>query len=424
MLLFRPLITFLLLLRDSLMLRTLVAKLLGLLLLRVLRRWDSEYALANVIRRFWDSLRTLRLSDATNVSTEWAPEFASRGDDRRTCHWSREFRASFIAWVRNTYWTFNMILRFETHAEQEWNSDNTIQLPHLGLPRSAASIMQCYRRPYCSLILEYRRANDLNGLNHHYHIAHESMIRCCDTCETVPISCAREFPSTTTSSVYTSAKSVGCTPWRQTAPDAGTATVRLSGSQRGLEGLWGWRQTTMDCEYVGHDVWSKRPTPGDSQGSTCICACRIATTWLYDDVQKYLTTVICVMILNYAVGLDVAGDVTQSNTQGVWPCILPIDSLPPYLLVKCLNSCSTSLNVNSLAETFRVRLQGSQMKILLRNKCFYHHPLASHIPPVTVIFGVLRKSEKVTTPWDWFESTISVRIWWHDMKMWKSCNQK
>jgi len=44
MLLFRPLIIFLLLLKDSLMLRTLVAKLLGLLLLRVIRRWDSEYA--------------------------------------------------------------------------------------------------------------------------------------------------------------------------------------------------------------------------------------------------------------------------------------------------------------------------------------------------------------------------------------------
>jgi hypothetical protein len=52
MCLFCPLISFLLLLKNSLMLRTLVAKLLGLLLLRVLRRWDSEYALANVIRRF------------------------------------------------------------------------------------------------------------------------------------------------------------------------------------------------------------------------------------------------------------------------------------------------------------------------------------------------------------------------------------
>jgi len=50
MLLFRPLITFLLLKKNSLMLRTLIVKLLGLVLLRVITRWDSEYALANVIK--------------------------------------------------------------------------------------------------------------------------------------------------------------------------------------------------------------------------------------------------------------------------------------------------------------------------------------------------------------------------------------
>jgi len=51
--------------------------------------------------------------------------------------------------------------------------------------------------------------------------------------------------------------------------------------------------------------------------------------------RKYLTTVTDVMILtrNYAVGLEVARG-TQSNTQGVWPCKLPIDSLPPQLLAK------------------------------------------------------------------------------------------
>jgi len=35
-----------------------------------------------------------------------------------------------------------------------------------------------------------------------------------------------------------------------------------------------------------------------------------------------------VNLLNYAVSLDEARDGTQTNTQGVWPCILPIDSLP------------------------------------------------------------------------------------------------
>jgi len=51
--------------------------------------------------------------------------------------------------------------------------------------------------------------------------------------------------------------------------------------------------------------------------------------------RKYLTIVTDVMILtrNYAVGLEVASE-TQSNTQGVWPCKLPIDSLPLQLLAK------------------------------------------------------------------------------------------
>jgi len=40
------------------------------------------------------------------------------------------------------------------------------------------------------------------------------------------------------------------------------------------------------------------------------------------------------MILNYANGLDVACDGTQLNTQGVWPCKVPIDSLPLQLLAK------------------------------------------------------------------------------------------
>jgi hypothetical protein len=48
--------------------------------------------------------------------------------------------------------------------------------------------------------------------------------------------------------------------------------------------------------------------------------------------RKWVTTVTDVMILNYAVGLDVARDGTQCNTQGVWPCKLPIDSLPLQIL--------------------------------------------------------------------------------------------
>jgi len=48
--------------------------------------------------------------------------------------------------------------------------------------------------------------------------------------------------------------------------------------------------------------------------------------------RKWVTTVTNVMILNYAVGLDVARDGTQCNTQGVWPCKLLIDSLPLRIL--------------------------------------------------------------------------------------------
>ena len=44
--------------------------------------------------------------------------------------------------------------------------------------------------------------------------------------------------------------------------------------------------------------------------------------------RKWVTNVNDVMILNYAVGLDVARDGTQCNTQGVWPCKSPIESLP------------------------------------------------------------------------------------------------
>jgi len=43
-------------------------------------------------------------------------------------------------------------------------------------------------------------------------------------------------------------------------------------------------------------------------------------------------------ILNHAVDLDVARDCTQCNTQGVWPCKLPIDSLPLQLLAMSTES--------------------------------------------------------------------------------------
>jgi len=53
--------------------------------------------------------------------------------------------------------------------------------------------------------------------------------------------------------------------------------------------------------------------------------------------RKWVTTVTDVMMLNYAVGLDMALDGTQCNTQGVWPCKLPIDSLLLQLLAMSPN---------------------------------------------------------------------------------------
>ena len=60
-------------------------------------------------------------------------------------------------------------------------------------------------------------------------------------------------------------------------------------------------------------------------------ACRYVLVFKDTVVDKWVTTVTDVMILNYAVGLDVARDATQCDTQGVWPCQLPIDSLPLHM---------------------------------------------------------------------------------------------
>jgi len=44
--------------------------------------------------------------------------------------------------------------------------------------------------------------------------------------------------------------------------------------------------------------------------------------------RQYFITITDVFLLNHADSLDEARDGTQKNTQGVWPCKLPIDSLP------------------------------------------------------------------------------------------------
>jgi len=102
--------------------------------------------------------------------------------------------------------------------------------------------------------------------------------------------------------------------------------------------------------------------------------------------RKYLTTVTDVMILNYAVGLDVdcVGPNPIPRACGLVNCLLTV-FLYNYLSSR-QNSCQTW--VNSLAETFWVRSQGRQMNMLWCKKYFHNRQIASWIPPMTVTLGV------------------------------------
>jgi len=139
--------------------------------------------------------------------------------------------------------------------------------------------------------------------------------------------------------------------------------------------------------------------------------CRLEQTCISKGAaQKYLITVTDVMILNHAVVVSTWlvtspwDPGAQWNIQGVGPCKLPIDSLSLHLNSPSrLNSCWTW--VNRLAETFRVQSQGSLTKMLCCNKCFHYKTLAFHIPPVTVTFGMLKESEKVTPLGNWWSRT-------------------
>ena len=81
--------------------------------------------------------------------------------------------------------------------------------------------------------------------------------------------------------------------------------------------------------------------------------------------RKYLTTVTDVMILIYAVGLDVARG-TQSNTQGVWPCKLLIESRPLQLLAKSPELMSDLSK--QLRQNFPSTVAGRPIKMLWCNK--------------------------------------------------------
>jgi len=78
-----------------------------------------------------------------------------------------------------------------------------------------------------------------------------------------------------------------------------------------------------------------------------------------------MTTVTDVMILNYVVGLDVARHGTQCNTQGMWPCKLPIDSLPLQLFAMSPDRLWGGGPHESLAQTATSKLS--------KNSCMVTH---------------------------------------------------
>ena len=74
-------------------------------------------------------------------------------------------------------------------------------------------------------------------------------------------------------------------------------------------------------------------------GSKQVCRLKQTSCTPTGAARKYLTTVTDVCLLDYAVSLDEARDGTQKNTQGVWPCKLPMDSLQQLGLSPALMSC-------------------------------------------------------------------------------------
>jgi len=82
--------------------------------------------------------------------------------------------------------------------------------------------------------------------------------------------------------------------------------------------------------------WSRFAAAGNAtlaDGSKKVCRLK-QTCSPTGAARKYITTITDVFLLNYAVGLDVARVKTQINTQGVWPCKFPLDSLPLHRLAK------------------------------------------------------------------------------------------
>jgi len=82
----------------------------------------------------------------------------------------------------------------------------------------------------------------------------------------------------------------------------------------------------LACQMVWHN--SKRD-PGSRVKTGFLSETNVSANRRSSNISEYQAN-IDVFLLNYAVtvNLNEACDRTQKNTQGVWPCRLPIDSLP------------------------------------------------------------------------------------------------
>ena len=156
---------------------------------------------------------------------------------------------------------------------------------------------------------------------------------------------------------FTCAAGRNAVPWRQTAPDAGTATARLSGSQRGLEGRWWWRQPTVDCENVSHHVGIQTAGTWWVPEHTCICAWCIATNCMTVSENIWLLLLMWWSWIMQSVSTWLVGPTSIPRACGLVNCLLTV-SLYIYS-TSCQNSYSLhEETLNSIAETFWIRLQG------------------------------------------------------------------
>jgi len=139
------------------------------------------------------------------------------------------------------------------------------------------------------------------------------------------------------------------------------------------------------------------------------------------------------MILNYAVGLDVARK-TKSNTLSVWPCKLPIGRFSLHLFAKS-PEFMTSVNISPKLSKYGYMVVKSK-SISVINVFIYSPPTyLNHSPPTYLMWpwhAAFCKNLRTYPHRDRETGWSRPYLWvvddydddWHDMTMWKSCKQK